>query len=261
MHWGPEFVAGTGVNALTSDAVCPQSGQPELKHAAVRIEAAALPWQVVAAAWLPPSEAHAARVQLQALFPSLAFASCVPFGREPESQAGLLFRAGAAAPQAELLAGIEAALQVVAGPVLRYADSRSGQHRALRLHTNGHLQAFLLAGDVQAAAWVLPLLQQGLPAATFGRALLAASKQAPATLVAASPQVCACHDVSEQRIVQALPLCTGTAAERLQQLQRQLRCGTECGSCLPAVKALVFKHGGATAPQAAASPVLKAAAG
>ena len=54
MHWGPEYLAGLGVNALTSSAVCPQSKQPELKHAAVRLERADLPWQVVAATWLPP---------------------------------------------------------------------------------------------------------------------------------------------------------------------------------------------------------------
>ncbi len=251
MHWGPEFVAGTGVNALTSDAVCPQSGQPELKHAAVRIEAAALPWQVVAAAWLPPSDAHAVRERLRALFPSLAFASCVPFGREPDSQAGLLFRAGAAVAAPDLVAAVEAALQVATGPVLRYADGRTGQHRAMQLHANGHLQAFVLAGDVQAAAWVLPLLQQGLPAAAFGRALLAASKKPPQAMSAASPQVCACHDVSASSILQALPLCTGDAGQRLLQLQKQLRCGTECGSCLPAVKALVQQRLGAPAPAAA----------
>jgi assimilatory nitrate reductase catalytic subunit len=72
-------------------------------------------------------------------------------------------------------------------------------------------------------------------------------------MAATSAQVCACHDVSEQRIVEALPLCTGTPAERLQQLQQQLRCGTECGSCLPAVKALVQRHAHA-ALWAVASP-------
>ena len=57
-----------------------------------------------------------------------------------------------------------------------------------------------------------------------------------------SPQVCACHDVSEARIAQTLQSCDGDAAQRLQQLQSRLRCGTECGSCLPTLKLLVQRQ-------------------
>ena len=56
MHWGDEVLGGLhrgGVNALTSPACCPQSKQPELKHAAVKIIKATLPWQLLARAWLP----------------------------------------------------------------------------------------------------------------------------------------------------------------------------------------------------------------
>jgi assimilatory nitrate reductase catalytic subunit len=51
--------------------------------------------------------------------------------------------------------------------------------------------------------------------------------------------VCTCHDVSEARIREVLVQSSGTAHERLTLLQRQLRCGTECGSCLPTLKRLV----------------------
>ena len=48
MHWGDEFVSGrtadgvrrAGINALTTKAHCPDSLQPELKHAAVSIKTA-----------------------------------------------------------------------------------------------------------------------------------------------------------------------------------------------------------------------------
>ena len=55
MHWGSATLAGAssaGVNALTQSACCPDSRQPELKHAAVRVAAAALDWQLVAFAIL-----------------------------------------------------------------------------------------------------------------------------------------------------------------------------------------------------------------
>ncbi len=247
MHWGPEYLAGLGVNALTSPALCPQSKQPELKHAAVRLERADLPWQVVAATWLPQAEALAAREQLRSLFVDLPYASCVPFGREEagqtEGRVGVLFRAAAAAPQPTLLAQIERILQLGSGPVLRYADTRTGQHRAMRLHADGQesgsLQTCLLAGQVTAQAWVLALLQQQLPAAAFGRALLAASAAPPQPMEATSRQVCACHDVSEDRINTTLAELQGGPEQRLPPLQARLKCGTECGSCLHEVKALV----------------------
>jgi assimilatory nitrate reductase catalytic subunit len=107
---------------------------------------------------------------------------------------------------------------------------------------DGQLRAFVLAGDTAAQAWVLELLQQHLPAAGFGRALLAARPQAPQALAARSPQVCACHDVSEAAILAVLPACQAEGASRLPEIQARLRCGTECGSCLPAVKALLQRE-------------------
>jgi assimilatory nitrate reductase catalytic subunit len=87
MHWGPEYLSGrsssgeplAGVNALTTSAFCPVSKQPELKHAAVKILKAELPWSLLAMAWLPEGEALAAREALRALMPPFSFASCVPF--------------------------------------------------------------------------------------------------------------------------------------------------------------------------------------
>ncbi len=89
------------------------------------------------------------------------------------------------------------------------------------------------------------------PAAAYGRALLAARRQPPQPVAPRSRQVCACHDVSEER--HRRPSCApaqAMPAQRLQQLQAQLRCGTECGSCLPALKVLVRQHG----PQEALAP-------
>jgi assimilatory nitrate reductase catalytic subunit len=72
MHWGGEFLSGVsstgdklaGVNALTTSAYCPSAKQPELKHAAVKILKAELPWSLLGVAWLPEDEALQAREQL-----------------------------------------------------------------------------------------------------------------------------------------------------------------------------------------------------
>ncbi|HEX6691674.1 MAG TPA: nitrite reductase small subunit NirD, partial [Burkholderiales bacterium] len=51
MHWGARFLRGAGrrgINELTLAALDPSSRQPELKHCAVSVEAAQLPWRLVA---------------------------------------------------------------------------------------------------------------------------------------------------------------------------------------------------------------------
>jgi assimilatory nitrate reductase catalytic subunit len=45
MHWGAPFLSGCGANALTMPAVDPLSKQPELKHAAVRVERFTPQWR------------------------------------------------------------------------------------------------------------------------------------------------------------------------------------------------------------------------
>jgi len=250
MHWGDELLGGAsasgramaGVNALTTGAYCPISKQPELKHTAVKVLKAELPWRLLAAAWLTEAQALQVRQQLVALMPRFAFASVVPFGH---SDHGVLLRAAAdAPPPAELLAEVEALFGL--GPdrkdALRYEDKRRGQRRSMGLLQQGtdmRLQAFVLAGDTSAEAWVKALLQDGLPAQTYGRLLLSPNATPPLALAPRGAQVCSCFNVTEPAINTALAGCHGTPEQRLASLQQQLKCGTNCGSCLPALKRLV----------------------
>ena len=55
----------TAVNALATSAFCPQSKQPELKHAAVKVLKAEMPWRVLALAWLPAEDALRVREALR----------------------------------------------------------------------------------------------------------------------------------------------------------------------------------------------------
>ena len=248
MHWGDEMLSGStgngertaGVNALTSPAYCPSSKQPELKHAAVRIMRAELPWRLLCVVWLPAAEALRAREQLKPLMQGFAFATVVPFGRE---RSGVLFRAAAYEPADDaLLERIEAMLGLSAQGVLHYADKRRGQRRSMHVAkvANGtRLDGFMLAGDISAEAWVKPLLQDELPAQAYGRLLLIPGATAPVAVVARGRQVCSCFDVSETQITDVLHTVTGPVDERLLHLQDRLQCGTNCGSCVPELKRLV----------------------
>ncbi|MFT4193834.1 molybdopterin oxidoreductase family protein, partial [Ottowia sp.] len=213
MHWGSAFLGGqasdgrplAGVNALTTPEFCPASKQPELKHAAVRVEPAGLPWRLFAMAWLP-LEAAAARERLAALLPSFGFAACVPFGRDAT---GVLLRAAASAPvDAALLTRIEALLALDTPDTLHLTDRHRGQRRTARLARGADgqasLQGFLLAGDTQAEAWLRTVLQDRLPAEAYGRLLLAPGAAPPRPVAARTPQVCTCFDVGEAAIVDCL---------------------------------------------------------
>ncbi|MES2718903.1 MAG: molybdopterin-dependent oxidoreductase [Pseudomonadota bacterium] len=245
MHWGGEVLGAAeaaGINALTSPAFCPLSKQPELKHTAVRLSKINLPWRLLAAAWLPEDQALVLRQRLQPLMQGFGYGSAVPFGH---ARHGVLLRLAAALPPPPAqVAEIEALFGL--GParagVLRYADPRHGQRRAIGLESKGDdtlLQAFVLAGDTRAEAWIKDLLLQQLPAQAFGRQLLRPGAQAPVALQPAGRQVCTCLNVSEPAILGVLAACPGSEAQRLQQLQQTLGCGTQCGSCVPTLKRLV----------------------
>ncbi|WP_427911650.1 molybdopterin-dependent oxidoreductase [Ramlibacter sp. MMS24-I3-19] len=248
MHWGGEVLGGSsstghplaGVNALTTSASCPVSRQPELKHAAVKVLKAELPWSLLAMAWLPDDDAPQVREQLRALMPLFPFATCVPFGRD---RTGLLFRAAAhEVPPPQVLAHVEAALQLDGPQVLRYVDARSGQRRVARLARVGadlHLTGILLGGDTRAEAWIRTLLQDGLPAQAYGRLLLAPGAKAPVALASRGRQVCTCFDVREPAIQSVLAGCRGGDDQRLAALQAELKCGTNCGSCIPELRRMV----------------------
>ena len=234
------FVAmhGPDVNRLTTSARCPQSGQPELKHAAVRLEAAALPWVFEAAAWLPPDMALAVQARMRPLLAEAAYASCLPLGREPEGPVGLSIRVAHTAPMAfESWAEV---LGLSVGPMLRYEDARRGLQRRVRVGADGLLHGFLLAGDSTSAAWLRDWLLQGRPVAGLARSLLSGAAQPPRAGVPAGRVVCSCHGVGEAAIAAELARDpSGNGPERLARLQKALQCGTSCGSCLPALKVLV----------------------
>jgi assimilatory nitrate reductase catalytic subunit len=263
MHWGEEFLSGVsstggrlaGVNALTTSAFCPSSKQPELKHAAVKITKAELPWSLLAVAWLPEGDMLAAREQLKALMQAFAFTSCVPFsnntpletsatapdqrGRE---RSGLLFRASAhAAPSEETLATLEHILGLDGADALHYADHKKGQRRTMRLARSAEetrLTGFVLAGDTSAQAWITTLLKDELPAQTYGRLLLLPGAKPPVAVQSRGKLVCSCLNVSDTAIEAHLQSLSpdDSADAQLASLQGALKCGTNCGSCIPELK-------------------------
>jgi assimilatory nitrate reductase catalytic subunit len=162
-----------------------------------------------------------------------------------------LFRAAALeAPSDSVIQQIESLIGIRGPDVLRYQDKTKGQHRAMRLMPTeqGHtLDAFVLAGDISAEAWIKPLLQDEMLADAYGRALLSPGAQPPVAIESKGRQVCTCFNVTEPSIIETLGQCQGDTDSRLSQLQGQLKCGTNCGSCIPELRKIIKLHPATTA--------------
>ncbi|MEW5879938.1 MAG: molybdopterin-dependent oxidoreductase [Pseudomonadota bacterium] len=239
MHWGPEYVAGRGderatfgINALTLEAFDPDSKQPELKHAAVRVQKAELPWRYVVFGRTAAARQLALQLDVRAHYGAFGYASCVPFGQD-DDRAGVLFRAAAAQPVApRTLAAIEHAFGLEHGAAV-FADARRGVCSRLRVH-EGRIVAAALAGPaeaVRAEAWLRELL--GKPPPLPAHRLLRPGAQPPAQTAPRGRIVCNCFDVAEAEIARVLAQADGDALARLQS---ELKCGTRCGSCLPELR-------------------------
>jgi assimilatory nitrate reductase catalytic subunit len=164
MHWGARFIGGAGINALTLPAIDPYSKQPELKHAAVRIERFAVRWSGSFAAQARPDLQRAA---------------------------------------SRWLARFDyAALGLVQGPEI-----------LLRLDLAN-------AEDPDPAA--LAALEE-----LFGC-------KADDSVQGPDRSVCACFKVVESELRSAI-----AAGATLAKLQKDLKCGTNCGSCVPELRRLL----------------------
>jgi assimilatory nitrate reductase catalytic subunit len=249
MHWGEEYVSGRGrdgegtwgVNALTSPALDPSSKQPELKHAAVKILKAELPWHFLVFGWIDQANTLTLQAALRPFMRRFAFASCTLFGRD---KTGVLFRAADDYPAApELVKEIETQFGVAGAGVLRYDDTKRGNARHILVH-DGKLAAVALAGDTSAEHWLKEYLEGEQPVASLGRLLLMPSTKAPQGFKSRGRIVCNCFNVAETEIADLLAkqdmINRGTPDAMLASLQTGLKCGTNCGSCVPELKQMIL---------------------
>jgi assimilatory nitrate reductase catalytic subunit len=257
---GQQAPIGLGVNGLTTSSYCPSSKQPELKHAAVQITRAGLSdpgaWQLSAMAWLPSDTVWTVRQQLQKLLSQFDFAYVVPFTdpsaalTDPNPRTGMLLRAACSqAADASLLDSVAEALGLNGTHTLHYQDTVRRQRRSVQLSAPDEsaltaaslrqLQGFLTAGDSRSARWLKTLLQEGTWLNWPARQWLMASDAPPEGAAPASRQVCSCLNVREDAIAACLQSQPGSEDQRLAGLQSQLRCGTQCGSCVPELRKII----------------------
>ncbi|MGN6667436.1 MAG: nitrate reductase, partial [Trinickia sp.] len=232
MHWSGQFLNSGGINETTIAAVDPDSKQPELKHAAVRIEAAKLPWRLVAA---KRGDVLALRAAAQPLLAERRYASI-------RVEADDLIVVTAADVDADLswTERLHDALGLARGDdLLEYRDARRG--RAQRVAWNGpFVDGFLLTGESSAASALIEQIRSAQPWDGPRHAIVLLGGDASRSTRAPRDRVvCNCKQVTQSQIEQAV-----AAGAALDGLKSTLGCGSVCGSCVPEIRRLLS----ATAP-------------
>ncbi len=243
MHWGQRFLGGRdshGINTLTQPAYCPISKQPELKHTAIRVTQAALPWRLTAIGLANARGAAALLDRLQPFMRALPFASAVIVGRHDQASGeGVLMRLAAeAAPDTAWLAALDQHFGLDATDTICYDDARKQVGRRI-LVRSGRLAAVRLSGELLSLAaepWLKDWLTRAESVEVIRKLLLMPSADAPAGYVARGRTVCSCWNVTSDAIDTFLKNANGGAASQLIALQAALKCGTNCGSCVPELK-------------------------
>jgi assimilatory nitrate reductase catalytic subunit len=218
MHWNAQFMSSGGVNEVTDPAVDPHSSQPELKHAAVRIEPVELPWRVAAAR---RGDALALQAAVQPLLGACRYAA---LAIEDDL---LIVRAADTAAPAGWLDRLYAALDLPSGDdTLEYRDARRGLDKRALWRENV-IHGFVLAGEIAQADTLFAAVRSREP---WRGTRLSAFARRRAGETAGTPReriVCSCMQISETRIQAAI-----ARGASIQELKASLGCGTVCGSCV-----------------------------
>ena len=236
MHFGRRHLSHAGVNELMPPAFDPYSKQPELKHAAVQVEKATLPFQALVMRTAigdgEPQEAVLRWLErLQPLLGRYAYASLALAGRD--QPAVVLRIAHHEALPAAWLAEIDTLLDLPDAQCLAYRDARRNIDKKA-LIADGKLAGLRLTGEIAAGNWLRETMIEGTPADELRRWIFAPLSAPPAAAKTRGKVVCNCLNVAEQDIVTAIG-----AGATFESLQTSLKCGTSCGSCVPELKRMV----------------------
>ncbi len=219
IHWNDQFSAQACISRLIPAVTDPVSGQPQSKYAAVALEA------VTVGCWgalfsrrqltLPSALAYWSRIAVPGGYLTL-----------------LAAQKGPDAPR-DMRAKLRQALAAVEASQLEYIDSVAGDYRELGLAQERLQYALFLHPDRQRLPprnW-LSALGQDLPSSGPVSLLAGASPGIEDT----GRLVCTCCEVGEKTVAAAIQ----SGADCVEELGRRLRCGTQCGSCIPELKQLL----------------------
>lgn len=218
IHWNDQFSGDACINKLIPAVTDPVSGQPQTKYAPVELEA------VPVACWGMVFTRH------KVALPSVQY-----WSRISVSGGYLTLLAGEADADAAVMLR-DALLQALALPQLdcsEYSDSAVADYRFIGVSAGRLEYALFLHRDREALPgrdWFAGL---GEESGTLEPASLLAGIDPTAEDI--GHMVCTCWEVGEKQINAAI----ASGACNVDMLGKQLRCGTQCGSCIPELRQLL----------------------
>jgi len=227
MHWPELFARAVQANALTINALDPVSKQPELKHAAVRIERFEPAWRGVLL--LAGDRIELARRMMQGFTYAVVYCdgeehpvttvelACVkPLSERQMRRLDLMLEQGKAMD------------------VLVYRDRQRAIQRKAWLEEDRLVAVRWIGPDLSEAEWLRKLMLEGREVGELRPFLLAPN----APIAKEDPKgriVCACRSVGEKEIRAAI----AAGATTLDAIRAKTLAATGCGSCVPEIKRLL----------------------
>ncbi len=219
IHWSGVFASDARVGSLVNPVVDPVSGEPEFKHTPARVAPFVVAWYGFALSrqplavedatwWTQARGEHFLRYELAG---RRMFSPWSPWARR-------LLHAQSAETD-----------------WIDYADSGSGAYRAVHI-VNDRIESCLFVSprpDLPSRAWLAGLFAKEKLDQRERDALLLGRPSEPG--LDPGPIVCSCHGVGRNTISVAI---TG-GCKSVRDLGQKLKAGTNCGSCIPELKALL----------------------
>ena len=217
MHWTDQVAVHGRVGALIKSATDPHSGQPELKHTPVAARPCQISWYAFAIARN-----------------SLEIRDCSYRVRARGDGYWRYELAGETHP--ESWEGWARATLGEGGEWIAFSDAGAGRHRFARL-TDRRLQACLFVAsdpNLPDREWLGSLFGDETLGSTDRNNILVGRPVDAAPN--GGPVVCACFSVGRDTLIQAIRTRQLTSVE---EVGRQLNAGSNCGSCIPELNALI----------------------
>jgi assimilatory nitrate reductase catalytic subunit len=222
MHWGRSFSSNAGVGGLIPPVTDELSGQPESKHAAVQIAPYPALWHGFI---LSRRRLEMGRAGYYWSLSRVADVWQYTLAAEKSSLSRDRFAR-------ELLCAADESVSWV-----EYLDNARQTYRAARF-TGRQLESCIFIGmateALPSAEWLVGLFGKEELSSDERRSLL--TGQPGVASASVGKIVCACFNVGENTIRQAI---SEQELSSVEQIGQCLQAGTNCGSCVPELKALL----------------------
>jgi assimilatory nitrate reductase catalytic subunit len=223
IHWSAENTSQGRAGALVSAIVDPISGEPEFKHTPARVEPFPVEWYGFVLSRTPLSITD---VTWWTVVRGKGFLRYELAGREvPRDWAGWM---------RQKLGALDAS-----SDYLDYHDAAAGSYRAAHVVQAGLAACLFISRrpDLPERGWLAGLFERERLSAAERVGLLAG--RPPGAREDAGPVVCSCFGVGRHTLRRTI---AQHALTDVREVGARLRAGTNCGSCLPEIRAVLAEY-------------------